>query len=110
MDRPDEIHSCYVCLNISCAEAGSQALQDALAEKLEGSGVQVKTHICFGACWMGPNIVLYPKGTWYSNVQMTDIDEIVAHIKGGPPVERLENTLDPGLHELVVSILDAGLS
>ena len=110
MDRPDEIRSCHVCVNISCAEGGSEALLDTLTARLAGSGVEVKTHICFGACWMGPNIVLYPQGTWYSNVQPGDIDDIVAHIQGGEPVERLIHSLDPQLHELVISILDAGLA
>ena len=109
MDRPNEIRSCHVCVNLSCMEGGSEALRDRLVEQLTGSGVEVKTHICFGACWMGPNIVLYPQGTWYSNVQAGDIDEIVAHTQGGDPVERLIYSGDPGLQELVVSILDAGL-
>ena len=109
MDRPQEIHSCHVCVNLSCAEGGSQTIRQMLIDKLEGSGVEVKTQICFGACWMGPNVVLHPQGTWYSNVQPPDVDEIVEHIKGGPVVERLANRSDPGLHELVISILDAGL-
>ena len=107
--RPKEIHSCHVCVNISCAEGGSQALYDTLKERLEGSEVALKAHICFGACWMGPNIVLYPEGTWYSNVGPADLDEIVAHIKGGEPVERLKSTTDEGLRELVLAILEAGL-
>ena len=109
MDRPQEIHSCHVCVNLSCAEGGSVAIKDLLTEKLAGTGVEVKTQICFGACWTGPNVVLHPQGTWYHNVQPADVDEIVAHIKGGPPVERLINRGDPQLHELVISILDAGL-
>ena len=35
---------------------------------------------------------------------------IVAHVKGGPPVDRLIYTGDAQLHELVISILDAGLA
>ena len=109
MARPDEIRSCHVCINISCAEGGSEQLVDTLVERLADSGVEVKTHVCFGACWMGPNIVLYPQGTWYSNVQASDLDEIVAHIRGGEPVGRLVYDRDPQLHDLVISILDAGL-
>jgi (2Fe-2S) ferredoxin len=110
MDRPQEIHSCHVCVNLSCVEGGSKAIAERIVQQLDGSGIEVKTHICFGACWMGPNIVLYPQGTWYSNVQLKDVDEIVAHAKGGPPVDRLIYTGDAQLHELVISILDAGLS
>ncbi|MPZ13530.1 MAG: hypothetical protein GEU73_03760 [Chloroflexi bacterium] len=109
MAGSNEIHTCHVCINISCAEGGSPALVDALSERLAGSGVQVKTQVCFGACWMGPNIVLYPEGTWYANVQQSDIDDIVAHVHGGPHVERLTHGVDPQLHELVVSLLEAGL-
>ena len=109
MDRSQEIHSCHVCVNLSCAEGGSETVRAMLAEKLADSEVAVKTQICFGACRMGPNVVLHPEGTWYSNVQPGDVDEIVAHIQGGAPVERLMNTSDKQLHELVISILDAGL-
>jgi (2Fe-2S) ferredoxin len=51
-----------------------------LAEKLADAEVAVKTQICFGACWMGPNVVLHPEGTWYSNVQPGDVDEIEKQI------------------------------
>lgn len=109
MDRPQEIHSCHVCVNISCREAGSESIAQELEARLAGTGIDMKTQICFGACWMGPNIVLHPLGTWYSNVQTGDLDEIVAHITGGEPVQRLVNNSDPQLHELVLSILDSGL-
>jgi (2Fe-2S) ferredoxin len=109
VSRSPEIKTCYVCVNLSCAEGGSQAIATNLAERLAGTDVAVKTQICFGACWMGPNIVLHPNGTWYSNVQLGDLDEIVAHIQGGAPVDRLIDKVDPTLHELVISILDAGL-
>ena len=97
-------------MNLSCAEGGSEKLHSELVEKLAGSGVEIKAQICFGACWMGPNIVLYPKGTWYSDVKQSDIDDIVAHIKGGEPVARLVDRIDPGLHEMVLALLEAGLS
>ena len=51
VDRPPEIRSCYVCVNLSCAEGGSEAVLKALAEKLEGTDIEVKTQVCFGACW-----------------------------------------------------------
>lgn len=109
MARPTEIHSCHVCVNISCREGGSEELLRALTERLGSSNVQVKPQICFGACWMGPNIVLYPLGTWYSDVQASDLDEVVSHIQGGEPVARLMGGIDPGLHEMVLSLLEAGL-
>lgn len=43
---------------------------------------------------MGPNIVVYPEGIIYSGVQVSDIKDIIAHLEGGPPVERLILTPD----------------
>jgi (2Fe-2S) ferredoxin len=45
-------------------------------------------------CDMGPNIVVYPEGIIYSGVQVSDIKDIIAHLEGGPPVERLILTPD----------------
>ena len=103
------IESCHVCVNTSCAEWGSEAVFAALEERLAGTGIPVKKHICFGACWTGPNIILYPEGTWYANVELGDVDEIVAHIKGGDPLERRVYQADPTLKELNISMLEAGI-
>ena len=108
MSRSQEINACFVCVNISCREWGSEALVEALRERLAGTDVQVKTHICFGNCWKGPNIVLYPEGTWYADAKLEDVDDIVAHVKGGPKAERLAQSVDPGLLELTLSLLDVG--
>jgi (2Fe-2S) ferredoxin len=43
---------------------------------------------------MGPNIVVYPEGIIYAGVQVSDIKDIIAHLEGGPPVERLILTPD----------------
>jgi (2Fe-2S) ferredoxin len=109
MSHSDEIRSCHVCVNISCREWGSEALVEALRERLADTDVAVKTHICFGNCWKGPNIVLYPEGTWYSDVKLGDVDDIVEHIRGGAKVERLIQPVDPQLVELTLSLLDVGL-
>ncbi|HZT08423.1 MAG TPA: (2Fe-2S) ferredoxin domain-containing protein [Chloroflexota bacterium] len=111
MARPKEIKTCLVCTNVDCASRGSKALLDAFKEKLEaaGSDIEVKSYLCFGACQDGPNIVLYPEGTWYMGVQMSDVDEIVAHMLGGEPVTRLTERVDPGLRDLILEILESGM-
>jgi (2Fe-2S) ferredoxin len=75
-----EFRVCYVCVNVNCARAGSEALRDALAEKLAGTSVEVRTQLCFGACWAGPNIVVFPGAVCYANVQLRDLETIVARI------------------------------
>jgi NADP-reducing hydrogenase subunit HndC len=101
-----QIDSCYVCVNYGCEKQGSRALFQTLQERLKGSGVAVKEYVCFGACWLAPNLVLHPDGTWYSNVQPADLDDILAHIQGGPRVERLLVDVDPKHHELLLSLLE----
>jgi len=40
---------------------------------------------------MGPVVVVYPEGVWYTKVKPDDVEEILdSHIIGGKKVERLE--------------------
>ena len=71
--------------------------------------VQVREQICFGACWMGPNIVVHPEGTWYSGVGIQDVTDILCHLKGGVPVERLMDVSDPALHDQVLQTLKSAI-
>lgn len=107
MERPDDIRACIVCVNVSCLVDGSQELVDALRERLTDSDVEVRTEVCLGACGLGPNMVLYPRGTWLSPVRRDDIDDTVTHIRGGPVPERLLGHVPADLQELILSVLDA---
>jgi (2Fe-2S) ferredoxin len=100
-----------VCTNVDCASRGSPALLEQFKEGLTaaGSPVEVKPYLCFGACQDGPNIVLYPEGTWYMGVQKDDVGEIVGHMLGGEPVARLTARVDPALRDLILEILDSGM-
>jgi (2Fe-2S) ferredoxin len=67
---------------VNCARAGSEAVRDALAARLAGTGVEVRSQLCFGACWAGPNVVVFPGGVCYANVQLEDVESIAARILG----------------------------
>jgi (2Fe-2S) ferredoxin/predicted O-methyltransferase YrrM len=55
--------------------------------------VQVTTSGSLGLCEHGPNMVVYPEGTWYSGVTLEDVGEIVqSHFENGIPVARLMRT------------------
>jgi (2Fe-2S) ferredoxin len=94
MPRSEEIRACYVCTYTSCGKWGGQELLEGLVARLAGTPVRVKAYSCFGGCPTGPNIVLHPQGTWYAEVKTSDLDEVAAHIQGGPPVERLRRDVD----------------
>ena len=101
-----------VCTNVDCLRRGSPAVLDAMRARVEASGsadVEVTSYPCFGGCDYGPNVVLYPPKTFYSGVAPADVDEIVAHVQGGPVVERLTGKVDSGTQELIFELLDAGL-
>ena len=45
---------------------------------------------CFGLCALGPIVVIYPEGSFYSMVKEEDVAEIVnEHLLKGRPVTRL---------------------
>ncbi len=45
---------------------------------------------CLGRCSVGPSLVIYPEGVWYTYSSLADIDEIIAtHLVAGGVVERL---------------------
>jgi (2Fe-2S) ferredoxin/predicted O-methyltransferase YrrM len=80
-----------------CSARGSAAVIEALRAQIgrQSLGDVVQVTVCgsFGLCERGPNMVVYPEGTWYSGVQPSDVAEIVeSHFRHGRVVERLVNT------------------
>jgi len=77
----------------SCAARGSEGLRDYLkarAKELGLKGVRINSAGCLDRCELGPVMVIYPEGVWYSYATHADIDEILAiHLLEGGRVERL---------------------
>ena len=111
MSASQEIEMCLVCHNTDCKLRGSVEIGEEIAERLSTGGcpIEVKPYLCFGACTEGPNLVLYPEGTWYMGVQQSDAKEISEHIMGGPRVDRLTEKVDPALRDLILEILGSGV-
>ncbi len=52
--------------------------------------VRVNVAGCLDRCELGPTMVIYPEGVWYTYTSMADIDEILdTHVLNGGRVERL---------------------
>ena len=83
-----------ICGGTGCSSSGSANLRDKLAEELKTKGLDEEIKIvmtgCFGLCALGPIMIVYPEGTFYSRVTVDDIPEIVdEHLAKGRIVERL---------------------
>jgi len=99
-----------ICGGTGCTAGGSQAIQAAMAEELKKKGLEDEVRIvqtgCFGLCSMGPIMIIYPEGVFYSRVSADDVPEIVEeHLLKGRIVERLVYKEDKA-EEVVHSLAD----
>ena len=83
-----------VCKGGDCKKRGSKAVRGALKDELRvqdmNRDVRVDSVDCLGLCKHGPNLVVYPGGTWYLGVIEDDLPDVVQqHLKNGEPVEHL---------------------
>ena len=100
-----------ICGGTGCTSSGSMTLHDTLVAELNEKGIadeiKVVTTGCFGLCALGPIVIVYPDGTFYSRVKPEDMKEIVeSHLIGGVPVANLEYHEKTGDHHLVNSLND----
>lgn len=66
-----------------CANSGGDEFFDYLKTRLlelemHGPGkIRVSKSGCLGRCNLGPCVVIYPEGVWYTYSSVADIDEII---------------------------------
>lgn len=82
------------CGGTGCTSSGSQKIQEIFKQEIEKQGLSEEVKVvqtgCFGLCALGPVVIVYPDGTFYSHVTPEDVVEIVdEHLLKGRPVERL---------------------
>ncbi len=82
-----------ICGGTGCTASGSHTISDVLQAELEKNNIADEIKIvhtgCFGLCALGPVMVVYPEGTFYSRVKPEEIPEIVTeHLVGGNPVKK----------------------
>ena len=90
-----------VCGGTGCTSSHSREILEELNRELSAQGLaqEVKTVMtgCFGLCALGPIMIVYPEGAFYSHVTVEDVKEIVSeHLMKGRIVKRLlyKETID----------------
>ena len=83
-----------ICGGTGCTSSGSKKIQEEFRAQIEKNDLQGEIKLvqtgCFGLCALGPIVIVYPEGTFYSSVQPEDVKEIVEeHLLKGRVVERL---------------------
>ena len=83
-----------ICGGTGCTSSNSLKIQEAMNTELAARGLENEVKVvltgCFGLCALGPVMIVYPEGTFYSCVKPEDVPEIVEeHFLKGRPVERL---------------------
>ena len=83
-----------VCGGTGCTSSNSQQIIDALETEIAAAGLSEEVKVvktgCFGLCALGPIMIVYPEGSFYSEVKPSDVPEIVQeHLLKGRIVKRL---------------------
>ncbi len=82
------------CGGTGCTSSHSGELIEALEANIKEKGLEEEIKVvrtgCFGLCALGPIMIVYPEGCFYSEVKVEDIPEIVEeHLLKGRIVKRL---------------------
>ena len=82
------------CGGTGCTSSGSEAIIAEMEKQLAANGLDKEIKViktgCFGLCALGPIMVVYPEGAFYSRVKVEDVKEIVEeHLLKGRIVKRL---------------------
>ena len=83
-----------VCGGTGCTSSNSEQIIEKLKEEIKAQGLEKEVNVirtgCFGLCALGPIMVVYPEGAFYSMVKPDDVPEIVEeHLLKGRIVKRL---------------------
>ncbi len=97
-----------VCGGTGCTSSGSQLIVKTLENEIKKNGLEQEVKVvrtgCFGLCALGPIMIVYPEGSFYSMVKPEDIPEIVTeHLLKGRVVTRLlyqETVTEDGIKSL----------
>lgn len=98
-----------VCKGTGCVASGSEPIYTTLEREIEKNGLSKEIRViktgCLGLCELGPNVLIYPEGSYYCSVKAEDVPEIVEeHLLKGRIVERLLFKEDEERHRSLMDI------
>ena len=77
-------------------------MEEEIAKQGLADEVKVVRTGCFGLCALGPVMIVYPEGTFYSRVTVEDVPDLVEeHLLKGRVLDRLVYREDEGGDEKV---------
>jgi (2Fe-2S) ferredoxin len=94
-------HHVFCCTNTRppghprgcCSEKGSEGLRNYMKARAKQLGLEhtrINAAGCLDRCELGPTMVIYPEGVWYTYRNQDDLEEILQkHLVEGGRVERL---------------------
>jgi len=76
-----------------CKHKGGESLRNYMKARVKEEGIpgaRVNISGCLDRCELGPVMVIYPDGVWYTYSSPADVDDIIeSHLKNGKIVDRL---------------------
>jgi (2Fe-2S) ferredoxin len=86
----------FICAGPKCCQeevgiASWQHLKDRCQELKERGITVYRSKVgCLRICQAGPTGLVYPEGTWYKDLSIANLDEVIeSHLVEGKPVDRL---------------------
>ncbi len=97
-----------ICGGTGCSSSGSAKIYSEMESEIKKHGLEEEVKVvqtgCFGLCALGPIMIVYPEGCFYSRVTVEDVPEIVSeHLLKGRIVTRLlykETVTENGIKSL----------
>ncbi|NLT58413.1 MAG: NADH-quinone oxidoreductase subunit F, partial [Clostridiales bacterium] len=82
-----------VCGGTGCTSSNSPKIIEELHKEIRNFGLEKEVHVvktgCFGLCALGPIMIVYPEGAFYSRVEPCQVREIVEeHLLKGRIVKK----------------------
>ncbi len=92
--KSDYKYTVLVCGGTGCTSSHSPEIVSKLKEEIKNNNIEKDVQViltgCFGLCALGPIMIVYPEGCFYSMVNIDEIPQIVKeHLVEGNPVRSL---------------------